>query len=282
MTHVPDDELRRYAAGDSTPPALWSVEAHVAACAPCRLRVAAAVPAAPVDAGWRRLSVTLDAPVPGPVERLLTACGVPEHTARLLAATPVLRASWLCAVLLTLLSTVLAAHLAEQYATPILFLTLAPLLPLAGVAASFGPGVDPTYEIALVAPVHTFRLLLMRCAAVLATTTVISAGASVAIPGYGLAVLGWFLPGLVLTLLSLALTPRLGPVVAASLVGAGWLVLLGATLDRTTGGSVLFTAGGQGASAVACTVAALALRHLRTRFDTDRRIPLSTHPRRNA
>jgi hypothetical protein len=269
---VPDEELRRYADRESTPPWLWSTEAHLAGCPECRDRLAAAVDHSLVPAGWARLDAELDAPKPGPLEAILVRLGVREHTARLLAATPVLRLSWLAAVAVTLAFTATAAHLAQAMAVPILFLAVAPLLPLVGVAVSFGPGVDPTYELTLVAPLHTFRLLLLRCAAVLTTTTALSAGASLALPGYGLVVLGWLLPALVLTLLSLALTPRLGPVTATVVVGAGWAVLLASTVRFDTGESMLFAPTGQVTAAIAAAVAAAAVLRVRPGFETGRHL----------
>jgi len=205
--------------------------------------------------------------VPGPVERLLLRCGVADHTARLLAATPVLRMSWLLAVAATLALTALLAHLAQ----PVVFLATAPLLPVVGVALAFGPKVDPTYEIALVAPMHSFRLLLLRCVAVLSATTGLSAVASLTLPDVGLRALGWFLPALALTLLSLALTLRLGPIPAAAAVGVGWIVLVVAA-RAPGGGQLVFVPLGQLALALAAALAALALTRLRRAFDTPRRI----------
>jgi hypothetical protein len=270
--HVPGEELRRYADRESSPPWLWSTEAHLAACAGCRERLADAIDPGLMRAGWARLDAELDAPKPGPLEAVLVRLGVREHTARLLAATPVLRLSWLASVALTLALAAGAGHVAQAMSAPILFLGIAPLLPLVGVAVSFGPSVDPTYELALVAPLHTFRLLLLRCAAVLTTTTVLSAGASLALPGYGLVVLGWLLPALALTLLSLALTPRLGPVAAAVAVGLGWAVLVTSTVRFTTGESMLFTPAGQVALAIAAVAAAAAVRKVRPGFETVRHL----------
>jgi hypothetical protein len=266
--HVPDEELRRYARRALAPPALWSTEAHLAACPGCRERLTAAVDPAAARAGWIRLETELDAPVPGPVERLLLRAGVADHTARLLAATPVLRLSWLAAVASTLALTALVANLAD----PVVFLVIAPLLPLVGVAASFGPAVDPTYEIALVSPLHTFHLLMLRCVAVVSTTTVLSALASLALPEYGLVALGWFLPALVLTLFSLVLTPRLGPFLAAGAVGAGWLALIASTLGIGAGASIVFAAVGQCVAALAGALAAVAIVRLRPAFETSRHI----------
>ena len=103
-----------------------------------------------LDAGWERLDAELDAPRPGFLESLLVRIGVADHTARLLAATPVLRRSWLGAVVAVLAITVSSPTPPGRAESPAMFLALAPLLPLAGVALSYGPALDPTYEMAVV------------------------------------------------------------------------------------------------------------------------------------
>ena len=89
------------------------------------------------------------------------------------------------------------------------FLVLAPMLPLAGVAAAYGQGVDPTYEVGLAAPMRSFGLLLIRAVAVLVTTTVIAGLAALALPGLQWTAAAWLLPSLGLTLASLALATRM-------------------------------------------------------------------------
>ncbi|MEU4876234.1 zf-HC2 domain-containing protein [Streptomyces sp. NPDC021608] len=264
--HVAEDDLRAYAQGELAPPLLWSADAHLTGCAPCRARLAEAADPIALDAAWERLDAELDAPRPGPVERLLARLGVAEHTARLLAATPVLRRSWLLSVLFLLVMTVLAVRVADQ---PMLFLALAPLLPLAGVALSYGPSLDPTYEMAVVAPLHGFRLLMIRTVAVLTAGLVFNGLASLALPGYGLLALAWLLPALALTGTGLALSTRLGSVLAPALVGGGWLALLAvaAVSSRTPGTLAPFTAAGQGAAACVALLAALLLYQSRDRFD---------------
>lgn len=262
--HVAEDDLRAYADGAARPPWRWSTEAHLGTCPHCRQRLAQRVDPA---AGWARLDAELDAPRPGAVESLLVRLGVAAHTARLLACTPGLRRSWLAAMVFTLAVTTGAAHLARSMTVPIPLLAIAPLLPLIGVAISFGPRVDPSYELAVVAPLHTFRLLLLRCAAVLSATTALTGVASIAAPEYGAVVLGWLAPSLALTLLSLALTPRFGPVTAPLAVGFGWLALLAATVHHPTGESVLFTAPGQAGLAAGAALAAVALWRVRAAFD---------------
>src|SRR5690348_5527112 len=98
--HLLDDDLGRYIAGTAPPPLLWSVEAHLLACGACRERLATSYSG--TRDSWQRLDVALDEPRAGRVEALLVRLGVSDVTARLLAATWVLRASWLAAVVVTL------------------------------------------------------------------------------------------------------------------------------------------------------------------------------------
>ncbi|MFJ9662802.1 zf-HC2 domain-containing protein [Streptomyces griseoflavus] len=272
--HVPEDDLRAYARGELEPPALWSADTHLTACATCRAVLAGAFDPVALDAGWDRLDAELDAPGPRFLESLLVRLGIADHTARLLAATPALRRSWLGAVLAVLLLTVAVAADRGTAGPPTLFLALAPLLPLAGVALSYGPALDPTYEMAVVAPVHGFRLLMIRTVAVLAAGLGLNGLATLALPGYGLRALAWLLPALALTALALALTARLGPVLAPSLVGGGWVALLlaadAARAEDTAVPLAPFTAAGQGASAAVAVLAAGLLVLFRDHFDVDR------------
>ncbi|MFJ1974213.1 zf-HC2 domain-containing protein [Streptomyces sp. NPDC087903] len=270
--HVTEEDLRAYAQNELAPPALWSADTHLTACARCRAVLAEAGDTAALDAGWERLDAELDAPRPGRFESLLVRLGVPDHIARLLAAAPVLRRSWLGAVVAVLVMTVLATHAARTTGSPTLFLALAPLLPLGGVALSYGPALDPTYEMAVVSPIHGFRLLMIRTVAVLAAGVGLNGLATLALPGYGLSALGWLLPAFALTSTSLALTPRLGPVLAPSAVGVGWAVLLLVARQAADGGTLApFTAAGQGVAAAVAALAAGLLFAVRDRFDFSQR-----------
>ncbi|MFI6409167.1 zf-HC2 domain-containing protein [Streptomyces sp. NPDC050548] len=267
--HVAEDDVRAYARGELAPPMLWSADTHIAKCADCRALLASVTDPVALDAGWERLDAELDAPKRGLVESLLVRIGVADHTARLLAATPVLRRSWLGAVVALLVMTVLVTNSLKTATSPTLFLGLAPLLPLAGVALSYGPKFDPTYEMTVVAPLHGFRLLMIRTVAVLTAGLGFNLLATLALPGYGLAALGWLLPALALTTTGLALTPRLGPVLAPSLVGGGWVLFLLAAYERHSGTTLVpFTPAGQGVAAGVAALAAGLLYLLRDRFDS--------------
>jgi len=157
-------------------------------------------------------------------ERALTRVGVPEHTARLIAATATLRVSSVLAAAVALGFSVLAARAGPRGV--VMFLALAPMLPLAGVAATFGPGVDPTYEIARAAPTRAFRLLLVRGTAVLAVTLVVSGVAALTLPQLDWTASAWLLPSLALTVASLALATFVPPIQAAVAVAWLWVTCL--------------------------------------------------------
>ncbi|MFE0416263.1 cupin domain-containing protein [Streptomyces tendae] len=272
--HVDEDDLRAYARGELSAPALWSADAHLTSCATCRGVLAEVSDVAALDAGWARLDAELDAPRPALLERLLVRCGVGDGTARLLAATPILRRSWFGALAAVLITTFLVAVAAGAAGRPTLFLVCAPLLPLVSVALAYGPALDPTHEMAVVSPMHGFRLLMIRTVAVLVVALGVGGLASLALPGFGPAALAWLLPGLALTATGLALTPRLGPVLAPSVLVCAWAaVLLAADAARasTEGPLAPFTAAGQGVSGCVAALGAGLLFLFRDRFDVSTR-----------
>ncbi|MFI0350700.1 zf-HC2 domain-containing protein [Actinomadura sp. 9N407] len=269
--HLPDDDLRAYVAGRLAPPLLWSADEHLKACGHCRAVLAQQTDPAVLEAGWARISDEMDAPRPGITESLLLKVRVPEHTARLLAATPVLRRSWLLAVVTVLVLSIAVG----RTATPLLLLATAPLLPLAGVTLSFGPGLDPTYEMAVVAPLHTFRLLMLRALAVLATTVPLALVGSLAMPSFATVAAGWLLPALALTALGLSLMPWLGPVGAPALVGTCWMAALGFNYLVAQHMFFPFTAAGRAGGAVAALAAVALLVAVRNRFENGRHLDTS-------
>ena len=247
--HLLDEDLDRYVTGTAPPPLVWSVEAHLLACAACRAGLAASYPGTSshpaTSDSWQRLDIALDEPRLGRVEALLVRLGVSDVTARLLAATWVLRTSWFAAVVVTLALVAAVTQLSPMFVAPLPFLAVAPLVPVAGVAATFHRGVDPTRDIAVVAPISTFRLAVLRSVAVAATSTVVISLATLALPRFGAAALAWLVPAWALTALCLTLLRRLTPIWAAATVGVGWLLVLALISQPRTGTSALFGAAGQ-------------------------------------
>lgn len=234
MTWHPDDSLlRAYTTMTLDEAARWSVEEHLTQCSACRERIGQIeVPQLDLEdsleAVWDEIVHEIDARERRTLgERLLLAVGVPGHLARLLAATPSLTLSWLLAVAGTLAVAVIVARVTYDpgtaVSTPLLFLVVAPLLPLAGVAVSFGPGVDPIYDLELAAPLQAGRLLLVRVVAVLATTIPLAGVAALALPELNWTVVAWVLPAFALATVSLALSARLAPWRACSLVAGMWV-----------------------------------------------------------
>ena len=199
-----------------------SVEAHLLACAQCRDEVTQIMPAGELEATWEEIVTTIALPRVGWLERTMRRFGVAEPLARLVGVTPSLQRSWLAGVMITVLLAVLVSHLAAG-GNAALFMIVAPLLPVAGIAVAFGPGVDPTYELLVAAPVRNFDVLVARAVAVLATTVPITAVASAALPVAGWEAVAWLLPALALTALTVAAGSWVVPWKAAVVLGGLWV-----------------------------------------------------------
>jgi hypothetical protein len=223
MWHVEDEMLVRYAEGDLDEPRIFSIEAHLLSCEICRGALAQQASAERLEHMWGEVLEAVESPRPGPVERLLQALGVREHTARLLSATPSLRLSWFLAVAMALGFSVVAAHAKPNDAGQLLFLCVAPLLPVAGVAVAFGPGVDPTYEIGVASPLKNFNLLMTRAVAVLLSTTILAGMSALFLPSLDWTAAAWLLPALGLTATTLALATMTSPLRTAGVVTFLWL-----------------------------------------------------------
>jgi hypothetical protein len=115
----------------------------------------------------------------------------------------------------------------------------------------------------LVTPLRAFRLVLLRTAVVLGACIALTAAASLALPGLGLATFGWLLPGCALTAVSLVLSARTDSTTAAAATGAGWLAVLLATHDS----HAVFSTTGQTACAAVLAVACVGVLLSRTAFD---------------
>lgn len=224
--HVPIDDLRDYERGSIDPTQQLSIEAHLTSCVSCRSNLAALVDKVGLERTWSAIASETAAPAPGMIERLLLVLGITDHSARLVAATPSLRRSWLVAVAAVLSLGVLVANGVDG--GYVLFLAIAPILPLAGIAAAYGPGIDPTYEIGIAAPMRSFRLLLIRAMAVLISTIALAGIAALFLPGLDWRAAAWLLPSLALAATCLALSTVVQPLRAAVIVAGTWLTVVAA------------------------------------------------------
>ena len=268
--HADAATLARYAAGAIDEVTADSLESHLVACETCRRALAADADPASLDRMWAGIVDELDVPRAGAVERGLLAIGVRDHVARLLAATPSLRLSWVAAEAVAL-ATAAALASATRGRTAdaglALFLGLAALLPVAGVAAAFGPGVDPTYEVGLASPMRSFRLVVLRALAVLGTSAAIAGVAALAIPDVGWTAAAWLLPSLALTAATLALSTSFRPQLAAAGVTAAWLAVAVTATVRTADRFAAFRGSAQLAFAVVLVISCVVLVQRRRAFE---------------
>ncbi|MEU5586837.1 zf-HC2 domain-containing protein [Streptomyces chrestomyceticus] len=248
----------RYAEAALTEPEAWSLEKHVEGCSRCAATVSAAVRATvPAGAVLENVRGSVLEKVRGTVldevqGTVLDAVGgtplgeargmllpggaegagprpssapLPHRLVRMLwSAGPALRGSWLIALLVVCAGAAVLGYGAGFAGARPLLLALAPVLPVAGVAFSYGPRADPMYEIGAASPSGGLRLLLTRSAAVLGVSLPLLTAVSALLPGTpGLpAAPAWLLPGLALTLGALALGSYVRCRTAAGVVAAGW------------------------------------------------------------
>jgi hypothetical protein len=255
--HVDDALLAAYARGDADIANASSVEAHVVACATCQAAVATLVAPKRLEANWLEVVDVLDAPKPRFAEALLARLGVAPHVARLLAATPSLTVSWLGAVAIALAVAVAGAHQGERGLA--VFLCVAALAPVAGVAASFARGIDPMHELSLAAPMSSVRLLLLRTVAVVAVTLVLTVIAAAALPHLSWTAAAWLLPALGLTLASLALSTYVPHTTAFGAVTGLWLAVTIASAARPGDALAAFDGAAQLGFAAVIAAAAVVL-----------------------
>lgn len=227
--HVPDEYLTAYVSGGLDEPESWSVETHVAECETCAPRISAAIQG--TELAGRVASVR---------ERVITQAGVEASVRaqvgtrvasswtrvwRLLTAAPALRISWMAAAMFAVVcATVLSLVSGDGPggAQPVLLL-IAPLLPLAGVVVSYGPGMDPIHELTLTTPYSGLRLLLWRTITVLGVTIPLLLAADFVL-NTGLATAAWLLPTLALVLVTLTLGSWIDHRLAAGIIVVGWAI----------------------------------------------------------
>lgn len=217
----------------------------------------------------RSVHAELDAPRELRLARVLRRLGVPDLTVPLVTATPALRRSWFVAVAIAILfSLSVASNDAGAGADRIVvFLTLAPMVPLLGVALAFGKGIDPTHDLVLAAPRDTFTVFLIRSLTVLIASSSLLVISSLLLPEGGVFRVAWLLPAVAVSAITLAASTRFAPRRAAAVVGITWLLVV-IVVASAASSSVMFGPVTQIASVVATAAAGWYLVAGRERFDT--------------
>lgn len=198
-----------------------SVEQHLVACSGCRPLVVVASPR--LDRVWAEVIDVVEAPPVTRLERVLGRLGVSGSTARLVAATPALTGACLTALVAVLVMMLLAGRLPVGATTG--FVALAPVLPLVGVALSFGRRFDPMTELVAATPYSLLRLLAARTTFVVGTALLPAVLVAQLLPGGTWLTAGWLLPALAMCSVVLATARRVEPLVTASALSGLWLAL---------------------------------------------------------
>ncbi|NUT51730.1 MAG: zf-HC2 domain-containing protein [Saccharothrix sp.] len=210
--HPSEQMLSRYARGDDmAADQLWAVESHLESCAPCRGRlapepIATAVwadlvpliertPQMPRTHAWRRRVHGWVSPTAGP---------------------------WLAMILLVTAAAVALDQLGSGSGVSLVLL-VAPVLPVLGVAASWGRALDPAYELTAATPRAGLPLLFRRTTSVLA---VVVPGLTAASLLTGLGPSRWLLPCLAFTVGTLALGALVGITRAAIVLIVAWVAAI--------------------------------------------------------
>jgi hypothetical protein len=168
--------------------------------------------------------------------------GVADHDAVLLAAAPSLRAGWLWGTVMALGVAALAAASGGARGA-VFFLVVAPLVPVAGVAVSYGPDLDDAWEPTMAAPYSSYRLLLLRSTATLLTSVPLAAIGGLLLPGSAWSAATWLLPACAGVALTLAGSTWTSPARAASAVALAWFVVVAAVTAPDGAGQASLLAG---------------------------------------
>jgi hypothetical protein len=198
-----------------------SVEQHLTHCADCRTQLRPFVDTSVLDLAWTGIRDTVESPPQPFVVRLARRCGLDEPTSVLLAATTTLRTAWLTGAVVALaFATAAAAWAGSNGIAP--FLLVAPMVPVLGVAAAYGPHDDPLETLLATAPYGRTRLILARTLAVLATALPFTFALSLTLPGPGWLAAAWLGPALALVPVTMALSSFVSPRTGSAVVALGW------------------------------------------------------------
>jgi len=219
--HADRDLLAAYVAGALDPVNGASVEQHLDRCARCRQNIRPLADLPMLDGAWSSILETVesqDLPLPA---RLARRLGATEPTSILLGATASLRTAWISSAFVALGFAVGAVYWSGGGALAP-FLLVAPLIPVLGVAAAYGPHEDPLESLIVTAPYGRTRLILLRTLGVLVSVLPFAVVAGFFVPGPVWLAVAWLGPALALVPVMMALSSFVGPRVGAAAVTIAW------------------------------------------------------------
>jgi hypothetical protein len=226
--HAPDAALRDWADGRASTATSASIEAHLIACGDCRGHLASIYaggdgtqPTVDLAQAWAGVR---DAVEPLPLSsfaHFLTRLGMRESDARIAAAAPAMAPAWAASIVAVLATT---AAVSSWRGSLLLFVLVAPLLPMLCVAAAYSTEADPSFELTLAAPISGLRMLLLRSAAVLMVCVPVAVVAGIPLDGPWWISIAWLVPALMFVALVLAASTFAAPEYAAGILASTWVV----------------------------------------------------------
>ena len=222
--HVQDARLRAWVAGGVGSIEAASIEQHLPGCGHCQAVVAETHNSDRRDEVWEAIRDRIEPQPLNQVGRVLVRLGMSPGNALLVSSVPSLSGAWTLGVAFALAFAVIAASAVGPRGMAV-FLLLAPLAPLMGIAFAFGPDTDPLYEPTLATPYSKLRLLLWRSSVVLATTVPLAMLAAIPLDLPWWVAAAWLLPAAAFCAVTLAATRWVEPQVPALAISIGWLIV---------------------------------------------------------
>jgi hypothetical protein len=181
----------------------------------------------PADVDLNRVWTSVAAQVwrrrPGRLERTAARLLRSPGLARALLTTPSLFLPWLITSIVVLAAGAAATLSSGQ---PMVAL-LAPAVAATAIAYSYGPGIDPAWELSCSMAVSDRLVLLVRALAVFAVNAALGLAASAASGAAAAVTFGWLVPMTAVCALALAAaTLTRSPNVGVAAGGAGWLIAI--------------------------------------------------------
>ncbi len=210
--HVEPDDLSAYLGERIHGVSADSIEAHLLRCDRCRASLNAMAPRDQRDQRWDTIALEIDQP--GRWARTATWFRISLGTPHLAVTGAVLAAIFIAVPLL--------ASLVNERATVTWFVALAPAVPSTRPPWSrTATAADPAGDAGAATPLHSFRLVLLRTAILLAAVLPVGLLASVLLPVPTALVLGWFLPAVAICAVVLAIGTRYNPMWVAGSLALG-------------------------------------------------------------
>jgi hypothetical protein len=222
--HADEALIDRYVSGGLDIGLSASLEAHMLRCDACRSTLTTRVQPQVrqrIDQAYARVREGVQVPTLPWTVRAMRKLGMSESTAVLVAAARSLRTAWTLATVVILTFAALAAF-TDTDAGRAAYLIIAPLVPVAGVVAAFGPTHDPLAELTTATPFPAARLVLLRAGAVAATSVPLAVALGVAVPGTMWLAFAWLAPALAFIVVVLTASTWIDPIVAGGAVAIGW------------------------------------------------------------